>query len=226
MKVARRRLGGAAGLGLVLKASCALAAAPSTPAAGPLSFLGAYVGMPREAWAALPPLGGRAAEVQCAASPTASRRDPAMASNPASTSDDETCAYVRRYGHYALPVTVRLSNGLQATHLRYTFEDGRLQRIGYQLSVDAYDRLMSELHTRLGAADQVQRDAVRTDHGALPRVSQTWRISTGLVQVIDPVPPYSTLQVRLSAVDQPLSTAAPVARTPALASGLGNSQRR
>lgn len=137
-----------------------------------------------------------------------------------------TCAYVRRYGHYALPVTARLSNGLLATHLRYTFEDGRLHRIDYQVSVNAYDRLMAELHTRLGPADQVHRDVVRTGHGVLPRVSQTWRTSNGMVQVIDPVPPFAKLEVRLSALDQPFGSTATEARPAAPASGLGNSQRR
>lgn len=193
----RTPAGLAAGLGLALQASCAMAATPPAPPAGPLSFLGAYVGMPREAWAALPPPGAHAAEVQCTPSPASEPGDP----NLPVAADRVTCAYVRHYGRFALPVTVRLANGLLATHLRYTFEDGRLQRISYRMSVDAYDRLMSDFHARHGAADRVQRDTVSSTHGALPRVSQTWRSARGLVQIVDPVPPYTQLQVRLSALD-------------------------
>lgn len=190
-----------AALGLALPASWAAAAATPTPAAGPLSFLGAYVGMSREAWAALPPPGGRAAEIRCTAPAASGQLNGAAAPDPAPAAGPITCAYIRRFGRYALPVTVRLSNGLFATHLRYTFQGGRLQRIAYRMSVDAYDRLTADLHARLGNASGVRRDSVPTAHGLLPRVSRTWRTPAGAVQIVDPVSPYVQLQVRLCALD-------------------------
>jgi hypothetical protein len=196
------RVGAAAALGLALHTTCALAAAAPDPAAGPLSFLGAYVGMPQHAWATLPPPGRRAAEAQCAPPTGSGPRERTGGPSSDAAVAPVTCAYVRRFGRFSLPVTVRLSNGLLATHLRYTFQDGRLQRITYQISVDAYDRLIADLHARLGAADSVRRDSIRTAHGVLPRVSQTWRTPMGAVQIVDPVPPYAQLQVSLSARDR------------------------
>jgi hypothetical protein len=211
-----QRLGIIAGLTLAIQTPCAQAAAPPSSDGRPLSVLGAYVGMSREAWSALPPPGGHAAEVHCSASPTTDPLDAPAVPHAAAADQDLTCAYVRRFGRFGLPVSARLPGGLKATQLRYTFRNGRLQRISYQLPVDAYDRLMADFHARFGAADEVRRDTLRTAHGRLPRVSQVWRTSTGVVQIIDPVAPYSRLLVRLSAFEPPLGPAAREDRSAAI----------
>jgi hypothetical protein len=170
------------------------AAAQPAPGSEGLSFQGARLGMTREAWGALPPPGGASprTEVVCA-------QDLGKAPGEGRTAGSVVCTYVVRYGRFTLPATARLADGRRAKGLRYIFIADRLTQIEYRVSVDDYEGQMARFKALYGAPTRVRRDEVRTPDGALPRVTQTWTLPDGTVELVDPVAPFSDLRVRLSA---------------------------
>ena len=183
-----------------------LAGLIATPSGGPgvgrpdaeaLSWHGAALGMSRADWEALAPPGGSPAGVRITCAGADDRR--AGRPGPAKTDRGETvCAYVRQAGRLSLPVEARLATGERATHLRYTFREGRLVRIEYHLPVDAFVPAMARFKARFGAPTALRRDQVPSELGPRPRVTAQWRSAEGSVEIQDPSIPLTELNVRLS----------------------------
>lgn len=194
--------------GLMIAAALATVSANAPPAPDGLDLAGVHLGMALQAWKALKFPGATSARV----GPVCSD-EPAVATDrllPAATdlkAGVVICGYLSRYGRFRLPQTINLGPTLQARHLRFTFVSGRLSSIEYRASVDAFDDITARLTARFGPPNKLARDSVRTELGAFPRVREIWSTSRGQIELVDPVPPYTDLSVRLGAPGQPLRRA-------------------
>jgi hypothetical protein len=108
------------------------------------------------------------------------------------------CGYVSHWGRYGFPQRFALEGPFRTNSVRYLFRDGRLSEIDCAAPVDAYNALMATLTLQYGPATHTFRDRVATELGDLPRVTQTWDRPSGLIELKDPVAPFSQLQLRIA----------------------------
>lgn len=175
----------------MLLLAATLAAPHIRPSAGPFDLKGARFGMSLKEWRALPypGSGSRASRAKsiCSIDPSAGSTGLNLVANkPAGTI---VCAYASQYGRYFLPEPVDLTQKYPARRLRYYFQQGRLVRIEYHLSANAYDPLVGDFDARYGPAIKLVRDTVRTDQSQYSRVVRTWAAAGLSVEIVDPVPP-------------------------------------
>jgi hypothetical protein len=135
-----------------------LSSAP--PPADLLGVNGAQLGMTLEAWKALPYKAGPTSHMttSCMASP-----EPAGGVQRVQTSQRSNlfvCSYVTRYGQTVLQQSFPLTAAFLARSPSYAFVDGRLSRIEFHTSVNAFISLDALLTARFGAPVQTVRDTL------------------------------------------------------------------
>jgi hypothetical protein len=82
---------------------------------------------------------------------------------------------------------------------KYDFVGGRLSRVEFRTSIDAFNDLTARFEARYGPANQTLRDDVETRSGLdLPRVRKIWRLPSGTVEIIDPATPPTQLDVQFT----------------------------
>ena len=183
---------------LLLVGAASLAPAISS-AATPLSFKGAQMGMTVGEWRSLaPPEGaGPDAVPACSNDP----RVEAVGANPLSAtvaaSGVVTCSYVSQFGRTVLTHSVKLDDRYRASEVKYLFDQGRLSEIRFSAPIDAFNDVMAMLKRECGPPTLTQRDQIRTPDGRLARVTQTWRIPGGAIELVDPAGGLTQLEVSL-----------------------------
>jgi hypothetical protein len=158
------------------------------PGVTDIEFQGAKLGMSMDAWTALPLPGGAPDTVRrtCADGASGANRPLAVKAS-AKVNHPITCSFERLYGHLSLPVSLTLSPDFRALDPTYQFVGGKLTRIAFSTSIDAFNQVTSSLEASYGAASQIQRDEIRSELGIrLPRVRETWRRPDGLIRITDP----------------------------------------
>jgi hypothetical protein len=184
---------------ICLAAAAASMIALTTAAMGatPLSFEGIELGTTEAAWRALKPPGPTPQHARRACSDDP---DGAAAGLKADglPSGAVVCGMVDVYGRYRLPVTFPWRRQYQVDHLRFVFQHGRLSEIRALLPDDAFDALMANFKQSYGPPSKTVRDFVPAEIGKLPRLTQTWTLPQGHIELIDPATP-GKLSVRLSA---------------------------
>lgn len=147
------------------------------PGPGALSFGGARLGMSKADWLQLAPSGvttGHAA-ASCAPAPAGA------------TVQGEVCTYATRYGQVTLPQAISLSGGYLAREPTYVFVDGRLRRIAFRTSLNAFSDLDARFTQRFGAPSQTSRRTLSIRSGfKFDEVIRTWRAPGGTVRIVDP----------------------------------------
>ncbi|HEX4179939.1 MAG TPA: hypothetical protein VHY32_04040 [Caulobacteraceae bacterium] len=108
------------------------------------------------------------------------------------------CAYRELIGRFSLPTTVNLGPKLRIQHLRFAFRQGRLMRVDYQVSVNAFDDVTARLTQRYGPPAKLIHDDVKTELGAFPRIRQVWVTSSAWIELVDPVAPFNQMGVELT----------------------------
>jgi hypothetical protein len=83
-----------------------------------------------------------------------------------------------------------------ARDVAFTFVDGRLARIRFRTSIDAYDRVRARLDSRYGPPRPVIYDEARIEHSIeTPHVRAVWRSGRSTIVVDDPDQDGTTLSV-------------------------------
>jgi len=183
-------------IAVALAATGAAQASQATPAdahASGVGFMGARLGMGLAGWKALAYPGRNPAQVQtrCAneappAAPTKGRRR-VVAGASGSAAAILVCTYTSRLGGVALPLSIPLAESFLVRQPQYDFTSGRLSKIEFRTSIDAFNDLTSRFESRYGPASQTLRDDVTLSDGLdLPRVRKIWRRPGGSVEIIDP----------------------------------------
>jgi hypothetical protein len=176
----------------------------------PLAFKGASLGMSLEAWRAMPPPGKLTPNVQATCSSDTNAAGSGLAPTPEQRKAGVVlCAYLSRYGRFSFPEHFALDDHYRTTRLRYVFKDDRLIEIRCRAPVGAYLPLEARLKARYGPTGKLVRDRVSTSAGSLPRVTQTWSMAQGSVELTDPVPPFSDLGLRFVASGTPPPAGSP-----------------
>lgn len=178
----------AALLGAVATPALAQTAAGAIPR-GDLQFDGARLGMSLSQWKALPPPQGSTADVatECSNDTTLDTASRVTFSVSGSEPPVVVCSYVARLGRYVLAQDFPLAKTYFARNPKFTFVSGRLAKIEFKSSINAFDDLVAAFEARFGAASQTIRDQIRTPFGlTLPRVQKIWRLPDGLVSITDP----------------------------------------
>jgi hypothetical protein len=88
-----------------------------------------------------------------------------------------------------------LGGGYLTQDLTYQFVDGRLSRIAFRASVDAFSWLRARLDQRFGPPGKVVRDDLVVEQIDLPRVRDTWRNGRSTIELDDPERDGATLRV-------------------------------
>ena len=153
---------------------------------GNIGFMGAQLGMGLDAWKALAYPGHGPNEVVAA-----------CAAGPASAPGGVVCTYAQRAGSFDLPLSIPLSGTWLVRDPRYDFVGGRLSRIEFRTSIDAFNDLTARFEAKYGPATQTLNDDVTTRDGRdLPRVRKIWRLPAGSIEIVDPTTPPTQLAVR------------------------------
>ena len=182
-------------IAVTLAAAGAARADQATPAdarAGGVGFMGARLGMGLADWKALAYPGRSPAQVQAAcanqAPPAAAEAERhAAVSGPAPAAPALVCTYTSRLGGVVLPLTIPLAGRFLVRQPQYDFTGGRLSKIEFHTSIDAFNDLTARFEGRYGPASQTLRDDVTLSDGLdLPRVRKIWRLPGGSVEIIDP----------------------------------------
>jgi hypothetical protein len=152
-----------------------------------------------EEWKALPYPGPSSehATARCSYGPAgAAASDPQGESAKQSTAV-EVCAYVAPEAEdEAFP----LMKTFLARSPTYYFGGGRLSKIEFHTSIDAFNDVMALLEAKYGPASQTLRDDVRLDNSFdLPRVKKIWRQANGSIQLVDPSSAPAQLEVQFTA---------------------------
>ncbi|HZC16182.1 MAG TPA: hypothetical protein VE309_05430 [Caulobacteraceae bacterium] len=151
-----------------------------------IGFMGARLGMGLDAWKALAYPGRNPAEVATA-----------CAAGPVSTPGVVVCTYAQRAGSLDLPLSIPLSGTWLVRSPRYDFVGGRLSRIEFRTSIDAFNDLTARFEAKYGPATQTLNDNLTTRDGLnLPRVRKIWRLPAGSIEIVDPTTPPTQLAVR------------------------------
>jgi hypothetical protein len=158
-------------------------------ASGDLHFGSARLGMSLAQWKASALPGPPAAGLQTTCSNEAEPAVPVGVKISASRSEAGAlvCSYVTRLGPNVLPQYFPLTKTYLARSPTFTFVSGKLYKIEFRSSIDAFDDLVAIFEGKFGPAGETIRDQVRTSYGQpLPRVQKIWRLSGGLVRITDP----------------------------------------
>jgi hypothetical protein len=171
-------------------------AAPNwaTAATAPLAFEGVELGATVAAWRSLKPPGPipiHARQV-CSSDPGASGQLNLAGAPPGAV----VCGYVDTYGATRVAVSFPWRK-YRMDHLRYVFEGGRLTQVRALIDNDAFEALAADFDRDYGPAKRIVRDTVASEIGRRPRVTETWATPHGVVEVVDPVPPFLKLSVRM-----------------------------
>jgi hypothetical protein len=156
---------------------------------GDLFFGGARLGMSLSQWQALPRPRGSTAGVSAAcgndSAPIRGSKASLSASTPAPR--EVVCSYASRLGRYVVAQDFPLTKTYLARDPTFTFVSGRLAKIEFGSSIDAFDDLVAAFETKFGRASQTIRDQIKTPYGpTLPRVQKIWRLPDGVVRITDP----------------------------------------
>jgi hypothetical protein len=109
----------------------------------------------------------------------------------------EVCTYV---APEAADEAFPLMKTFLARNPRYYFVGGRLSKIEFHTSIDAFNDVMALLETRYGPASQTVRDDLKMTSGFdLPRVRKIWRQANGSIHLIDPSSTPTQLAVQFTA---------------------------
>ncbi|HEX4196509.1 MAG TPA: hypothetical protein VHZ26_03620 [Caulobacteraceae bacterium] len=155
--------------------------------AGDIGFMGARLGMGLAAWKALAYPGRNPGDV--AAACAAGR----------ASAGGLVCTYAQRAGGLSLPLSIPLSGSWLVRDPQYDFVGGRLSRIEFHTSIDAFNALTARFEARYGPASQTLHDDVTTRGGLdLPRVRMIWRLPAGSIEIVDPTTPPNQLAVRFA----------------------------
>lgn len=194
-------------LGLLITVSlCAptpgrASATPAQSAAIP-TFGNARLGMSLQAWRALPFPGpaNRRVVVACSGDRGAKApRGPAPGAVEKAPGE-EVCAYVARYGpHTVLTQSFEWGKGVLAHAPEYHFVGGRLSRIDFEASIDAFDSIMARLKARYGGPARTLRGDARTSLGPRPKVEEVWDTPSAVIDLTDPTPDPTLLSLSLAA---------------------------
>ncbi|HEY3888130.1 MAG TPA: hypothetical protein VGL73_06110 [Caulobacteraceae bacterium] len=191
-------------IGVTLAGAGVAAANQATPADAQTSavgFMGARLGMGLAEWKALTYPGRNPAQVRTLCSEdsigTAGSRPGPGAS--AQSGNAVVCTYANRLGKVTLPLSFPLTNAYLVREPKYVFVGGRLARVGFRTSIDAFNDLTARFEARYGPATQTLHDDVTTRSGLdLPRVRKIWRLASGSVEIIDPSTPPTQLAVQFT----------------------------
>jgi hypothetical protein len=155
------------------------------PAQG-LEFEAARLGMSLADWKGLPnPAGGPYSRAQ--------------ADCRAAAGDLTVCSYETHYGDFVLPQSFPLNSQYQAHELKYYFTNGRLSRVEFLTSIDAFNDIVAALEAKYGPASQTIRDQTPPTYSRKePRVQKIWRLASGVVRVVDPSSRENRLIVQIS----------------------------
>lgn len=186
------------GIGLLaaaVVASPAPASIPGAPAPDPFMMNGVRLGISLEAWRALPrPVDAQGQVVadcqpHAGAAPSAPRLQ---------SSERMECRYVGKYGAYELPASFPLRGRYRIRQPVFEFVGGRLAAIRFRTSTDAFSQLMATLRSNYGPPQRVERDTVRVEGVALPRVAARWARDGQIVSLTDPSSSPDQLEVRMA----------------------------
>jgi hypothetical protein len=144
---------------------------PSSTAAPIYGFAGAQMGEAIDAWRAAKPT--RAALV-C----------PALPHRP----DTQVCR----------GADVALGGGFFARQVDYTFVGGRLARIAFRSSIDAFDYVTAELKERFKAPNKIVRDTIKDNWNTRYHVAMQWKNGRSTITLSDPLPNTTQLEVRVT----------------------------
>jgi hypothetical protein len=180
--------------------------ARSTPAlaskaAHGIEFKGARLGMTIGEWKALAYPGRAPPRLTKACSNDAQRlADSGLSVDaPEPSADLVVCTYITRYGSKVLPQSFPLTKAYFVRDPKYYFLNGRLTKVEFRTSVDAFDDVMATLKKSYGPATQTERDDFKSRVGLdLPRVQIVWRLSNGFVEITDPSSPPNQLEVEIA----------------------------
>jgi hypothetical protein len=188
---------GLIGVAAALVAPATGLSAAHAAAAPPLSFEGVELGTSEAAWRALKPPGPTPEHARRACSDD--RIGAAAGLKPDGLPKDAViCGEVDTYGSIRLPVTFTWDRQYPMDHLRFVFLHGRLSEIRARVSDDAFDALMADFKRSYGAPSRTTRDFLRTEIGRQPRVTETWTLPQGRIELVDPVAP-GKISVRVTA---------------------------
>ncbi len=185
-------------------AGCALALAclvgPTPCSATALSFIGARLGMSLAAWRSLAPPEGAGPDAlpSCSAGAGTGANAHIPSNTTLRAGGMVTCAYVDRVGDVALPSSFSLDAAYRADNLQFMFDDGRLFEIQFDVSIDAFNAVMSILKHQYGPPTATNRDQVRSPDSRLARVTQIWRTAGGTIMLVDPSDRLTQLEVSLT----------------------------
>lgn len=189
------------GASIVLGLVVAGAAHAAPAGGGAFAFTGARLGMTLESWRALPFPGQPDPHVQavCSGDPGAGQIPAIRPTAAERRSGARICSYALRYGPDLLPQGLRPAAGRQPAPVSYVFTGGRLSRIRYIASRDAFDLVTQRLKASYGPPRAVLRDTVQTEIGKLDRVHMSWTAPAGTAVLTDPADAKLDLAVELSA---------------------------
>ncbi len=202
----------AAPIAATLMMSAVFANSKPAPVQSP-EFNGAVLGMTLDQWKALPnPSGaGEPAIAACSAAgdPASPRR---VAGSSVTSAPTVVCAYVERDRDETRPLWIPISKHYFARGPRYWFVGGRLSRIEFQSSIDAFNDVMAAMKSKYGPATTGRLDTIKSRDGLdLDRVQEVWRLSGGTIRMTDPSPRPDELTVRMSRRDEGPLIGSPVA---------------
>ena len=112
----------------------------------------------------------------------------------ATASRDVACQRAGRVTTCSGPL-VPLGGGYVARNLTYRFVDGKLARISFRTSVDAFNWVRHRLDTRFGDPARVARNDILADSLDFPHVRDTWRDGRSTIVLDDPTRDMATLKV-------------------------------
>jgi len=93
---------------------------------------------------------------------------------------------------------VALGGGYFARQVDYTFVGGRLARISFRSSIDAFDNVTAALKGRFKAPDKIVRDMIKDNWNARYHVAMQWKNGRSTITLSDPLPNTTQLEVRFT----------------------------
>ena len=175
----------------------AMALAARAADAPPLAFEGVELGTSEAAWKALKPPGPVPEHARRLCSDEAAGAAAGLTAKGLAKGA-VVCGEVDAYGRIVLPVTFTWERQYPLERLRFVFQRDRLAEIRAQLPADAFDAVMAELRKSYGAPSRTRNDRVETEIGRQARVTETWTLPQGRIELVDPTAP-GKLSLRLSA---------------------------
>jgi hypothetical protein len=190
---------------LILASAVPAAAwAAATPGTSPapeskLTFNGAHLGMTLEQWKSLPISGGNSSHVELVCTDDLGRNPK---SGQASGAGAVVCSRVVRYRGTALMQSIPFLSSYRARSPKYYFADGRLSKIDFLVSVDAFNTLDAMFTKKLDVQPATDRIVDKYSDGVkFDRVERIWALPDIKVKIVDPSDIPSQIQVQYSRVE-------------------------